>query len=330
MDIIKNLIKRARKNPKRIVMPEGEDERIIRAAKVVYDEGIAIPILLGDERKIYNCASVLNIKLDGISIINPSESSELSNYCKKYSKKRGLPELAVKRILVKPCYFGAMMVSNGDADGMVAGVKTATEDVVMAANMLIGNSKGIKTPSSFFLMETPHFSGGERGFLIFADAAGNPNPTSEELADIAITTARSAKTLFEWKPRIAMLSFSTKGSANHPLIDKVLTALDIVKKREPSIDIDGELQADSALIPEVAVKKISEPSPVAGKANILIFPDLNAGNISYKLVQRIGEAKAYGPILQGYAKPISDLSRGATLDDIIGAIVMVSIQAQEV
>jgi phosphate acetyltransferase len=221
-----------------------------------------------------------------------------------------------------------MMVRQSDADAMVAGLAHATEDVIMASELIIGMQEGASTPSSFSLMEIPGYVGAEGNLLIFADAAVNPDPTPQQLADIAIATARSAKELLGWEPRVAMLSFSTKGSAMHPLVDKVIDAVKIIRERELTLLVDGELQADAAIVPEVASKKIKETSSVAGKANILIFPDLGAGNISYKLVQRLAKATAYGPVLQGFAKPVSDLSRGATLEDIIGATTMVVVRAQ--
>jgi phosphate acetyltransferase len=221
-----------------------------------------------------------------------------------------------------------MMVRMGDADAMVAGIATATEEVVMASELIIGMQEGISTPSSFFLMDIPGYIREEGSLLIFADAAINPDPTPEQLADIAVATARSARKLLGWEPRVAMLSFSTKGSATHPHVDKIVEAVHIVREREPGLCIDGELQADAAIVPEVAKRKIKEASSVAGRANILIFPDLDAGNIGYKLVQRLAKAAAYGPFLQGFTKPVSDLSRGATIDDIVGATTIVVVEAQ--
>jgi len=220
-----------------------------------------------------------------------------------------------------------MMVNTGDADGMVAGAVYATEDIIMAANLLIGLAEGITTPSSSFLMELPNYSGGEDGVLLFADCAVNVNPTPQELADIAIASARTAEVLCGWEPRVAMLSFSTKGSAMHPDADKVRQALEIINATAPGLAVDGELQADSALVPDIARRKIKGENPVAGKANVLIFPDLDAGNIAYKLVQILAGAATYGTILQGYTRPVSDLSRGATVQDILAAIAMVSAQA---
>ena len=220
-----------------------------------------------------------------------------------------------------------MMVHLGEADGMVAGAINSTANVIRAASLVIGLQEGISTPSSFFLMEIPGFEGGEDGNLLFADCAVNIDPSPDELAEIAIATARSAKWLLDWEPRVALLSFSTKGSASHELVDKVIKATNIAKSKEPSLLIDGELQADAALIPSVAKRKVKGGSPVAGRANILIFPDLNAGNIAYKLVQRLAKANAYGPILQGFSRPVSDLSRGATVEDIVGVIGIISVIA---
>ncbi len=255
-------------------------------------------------------------------------SSKLDEYARQYSKDRDLPIGAARLILSKPVYFGAMMVKTGDADAMVAGIATPSEEVVMASELFIGMQEKISTPSAFFLMEIPGFEGEEGNLLIFADAALNPNPTPDQLADIAISSARSARKLLGWEPRIAFLSFSTKGSAMHPDVDKVVEAVRIAREHEPDVLIDGELQADAAIIPEVARKKTDGTSSVAGRANILIFPDLDAGNIGYKLVQRLTKGAAYGPFLQGFARPVSDLSRGAAVGDIIGATILVVIDAQ--
>ena len=220
------------------------------------------------------------------------------------------------------------MVRVGDADAMVAGIAQATQHVIVASELIIGMQEGVSTPSSFFLMDIPGYAGEEGSLLIFADAAVNPDPTPEQLADIAIASARSARELLGCAPRVAMLSFSTKGSAIHPHVDRVVKAVELTREREPKLLIDGELQADAAIVPDVARRKVKEPSHVAGKANVLIFPDLDAGNIAYKLVQRLANAAAYGPVLQGFAKPVSDLSRGSSVEDIVGATTMAVLQAQ--
>jgi len=324
------IFERARVKPSRIVLPESEDERILKAAAEAVKEGIAHPILIGDKGEIVSRAESLGISLEGVKFVDHCNKELLEKYIKEYLRIRNMPEKkapVVRRILSRTLYFGAMMVRMGDADGMIAGAVNTTANVIRAASLIIGMQEDIKTPSSFFLMEIPGFKGGEDGCLLYADCAVNIDPTPEQLAEIAIATARSAKWLLGWEPRVAMLSFSTKGSASHPLVDKVIKATQIAKEKAPDILIDGELQADAALVPEVAKRKVKGFSPVAGQANILIFPDLNAGNISYKLTQRLAGANAYGPILQGFRKPVSDLSRGATVKDIVGVIAIISVIA---
>lgn len=331
MDIMHELKRKIKSSSTRVVFPEGKDERIVKAASRIVEERIGRPILLGDENAIKELAQRACQDIGGIDIIDPASSPKIEPYIDEYCKGRDFPRGAARLIISKPPYFAAMMVKVGDADAMVAGVATETEEIVMASELIIGMQEGISTPSSFSLMEIPGYKGKEGNFLIFADTAINPDPTSQQLADIAIATARSAKRLFGWEPRVAMLSFSTKGSALHCHADKVIEAVRIIKERQPDLCVDGEIQADAAIVPEVAERKIKGSSPVAGKANILIFPDLNSGNISYKLVQRLAKAAAYGPFLQGFARYVSDLSRGATIDDIVGAttLVVAGVQTYE-
>ncbi len=326
MDLI---FERAKKYSSKIILPEPEDKRILKAAVKASKLGIAKPILVGSEKTIFESAKDLGLDINAVKIVEPDEET-LDRYAEEYLKIRGMPEKkkrVVLHIVKRSLYFGAMMVHLSEADGMVAGAVNTTANVIRAASLVIGLQEGISTPSSFFLMEIPRFEGGEDGNLLFADCAVNIDPSPDELAEIAIATARSAKWLLDWEPRVAMLSFSTKGSASHELVDKVVKATNIAKTKEPNLLIDGELQADAALIPSVAKRKVKGGSPVAGKANILIFPDLNAGNIAYKLVQRLAKANAYGPILQGFSRPVSDLSRGATVEDIVGVIGIISVIA---
>jgi len=329
-EVLERMKDQAREAPKRIVFPEGEDPRVIEASRIIFDSGYGMPILIGSEDKIKTTAADLNIPTRGLIIISPGNERIAEKMAKEYVKKSNLlPESIAKKYLMRPLNFGAMMVSRGDADAMIAGLVHATEEVILASTIFIGLQEGIETASSLFLMEIPGFIGPQEELVVFADCGVVPHPSIRELADIAITTADTTKALLGWEPRIAMLSFSTKGSAQHEDIDKVLQAMDMVLARRPDILIDGELQLDAAIIPEVAEKKVSAESQVAGKANILIFPDLTAGNIAYKAVQRFARANAYGPYLQGFQRAVSDLSRASTVEDVLGVTTMAVLHAQK-
>ncbi len=310
-----------------VVLPEGRDERIIQAARRLEDEDIAQPIVLGKPEQIEAAIGKAGVNLDGIETINPKESDKLDVYAEKYSRQRdGISTAVAKRIVVKPLFYAGMMVACGNADVFVGGVASATSILIQAGVLTVGLSPGIKTPSSYFLMVIPNFLGEEDKPFIYADCAVNIDPTAEQLADIALASAASARRLLGKEPRVALLSFSTKGSAFGPSVDKVKEALEIAQAREPELAIDGEFQADSAIVPRVAARKVKDESTVAGKANVLIFPDLTSGNIAYKLTQYMAGAQAIGPFLQGFAKPITDLSRGASVDDIVSAVILTLVQ----
>lgn len=322
MELITRIRNEAKKALKPIVLPEGLEDRVIRAARILASDKIVQPILLGDEKKIRQKSEELKIDLSDISIFNPVSHPDLKKFANKYfelRKHKGVTPEVAKEAILNPLFFGAMMVRENIATGAVAGSINTTGDVLKAAIQIVGLMQNIKVVSSSFLMVLKN---GE--ILTFADCAVIPDPDPEQLASIAISSAKTHQKLVGTEPSVAMLSFSTKGSAKHPLADKVIEALQIVKKIEPSLNIDGELQFDAAYIPEIGNRK-APGSPVAGKANVFIFPDLNAANIGYKLVQRLAGAEAVGPVIQGLAKPYNDLSRGCSVDDIVNVAAICSI-----
>jgi len=325
MDLLDRLFDIARQRNRKIVLPEGDDARIVAAATRLRDQYLARPILLGDGAALKAIASDLKVSLDGIVVVDPRRDARLQDYGAALATVRdSMSPTMSKRLVAKPLYFGGMMVRQADADVMVAGCANPTRRVIEAGLMTAGLAEGIALPSSYFLMVVPDFLGQGPKPFVFADCAVNADPSPGELADIAIASARSAQAVLGETPRVAMLSFSTKGSAQHSRVDKMREALRLVRQREPLLAIDGEFQADAALVPDVAQKKVKEKSAVAGQANVLIFPDLDSGNIAYKLTQWLGGARAIGPFLQGFARPISDLSRGASVEDIVTTCAVVA------
>ncbi len=329
MEIIEKYAEELRGKNRRIVFPEGRDPRIVKAARILKDRELAQPILLGKADRIESAAGEAGVKLDGIETLDPRKSDRIDAYSRKYRSGRDdIEEQVARRMVTKPLFFGGVMVASGDADAFVAGAATPTALVIQAGVLAVGLAPGLNTPSSFFLMVLPRYDGRENRPFIFADCAVVVDPAPEELADIAIASAESAARLLGEEPRVALLSFSTCGSADHAHVDKVVKACGIAREKRPDLHIDGEFQADAAIVPRVAEKKVKRPSEVAGRANVLIFPDLDAGNIAYKLTQYLAGAAAIGPFLQGFAKPLSDLSRGATAEDIVATSIVTLAQVR--
>lgn len=330
MDLIQSIIERAKADKQRIVLPEGTEERTIQAADRLIADGVADIILIGNPSEIKALAEKMELKnISKATIVDPINNEKKDIYANllfEIRKNKGLTIENARRLVEEPLFLACLMIKNGDADGEVAGAENTTGNVLRPAFQIIKTSPGISVVSGAFIMFIPNKEYGENGIMVFADCAVLPNPTAEELAQIAVATGKTTQDITGFEPRIAMLSFSTKGSASHEMVTKVVEATKLAKELNPSLKIDGELQADAAIVPSVGKSK-APGSDIAGHANVLIFPSLETGNIAYKLVQRLAGAEAVGPILQGIAAPINDLSRGCSIDDIYKMVAITSNQA---
>ena len=331
MTFIETIKEKARKDIKTIILPESEDLRVLEGAAKVLKEGFAKIILIGNEEEVRKRANENNIDLTKAKIINPKTSEKYEEYVNQFyelRKSKGMTLEKAKETLLEPIYFGMMMVKQGDSDGLVSGACHSTANTLRPALQILKTAPGTKLVSAFFAMVVPNCKYGENGVFIFGDSGLVENPTAEELSEIAISSSKSFHQLVGKEPKVALLSYSTYGSAHSELTQKVIDATKLLKEKEPNLICDGELQLDAAIVPEIAASK-APGSPVAGKANTLIFPNLDAGNIGYKLVQRLAKAEAYGPLCQGIAKPVNDLSRGCNSDDIAGVVAITCVQAQD-
>jgi phosphate acetyltransferase len=330
MGLMQEIIDRAKANKQRIVLPEGTEERTLKAADRLAADGVANIILIGNPSEIKKSATQFSLSnIDKTSIIDPVNNEKKQVYATllyELRKSKGMTPEQAEKLAEDPLYLACLMIKNGDADGEIAGAQNTTGDVLRPALQIIKTAPGISVVSGAFLMFTREKEYGKEGLLVFADCAVMPNPNAKELAEIAVATAQTARSIVGIEPRVAMLSFSTKGSAKHELCDKVIEATRLAKELAPDLKIDGELQADAALVPAVGSSK-APGSEIAGQANVLVFPNLECGNISYKLVQRLGGAEAVGPILQGMAAPVNDLSRGCSVDDIYKMVAICANQA---
>jgi len=331
MSFIDEIKERAKKDIKTIVLPEAEDLRTLVATDKICKEGFAKVVLVGNKTEVLKKAEENNLDVSKAEIINPEESEKYEEYANTFyelRKAKGMTIEEAKKLILDPVYFGMMMVKLGDGDGLVSGAAHSTADTLRPALQILKTAPGTKLVSSFVLEVVPNCEYGEKGVFLFGDSGLNQNPNADELSEIALSTAKSFKQIVGKEPKVAMLSYSTKGSAKAEEVDKVRTATELAKEKKPELLIDGELQLDAAIVPEISKMKAPE-SPIKGNANVLIFPDLQAGNIGYKLVERLAKAEAYGPVCQGMAKPVNDLSRGCKAEDIVGVVAITCVQAQD-